>query len=62
VLLERRFSANLNDLVNFDWYHPPYASRHTEEEVRGWCAELGLAIEHLDNGEAGISVVAVREP
>ena len=36
------FSPNLNDLVNFDWYHPPYASRHTEAEVRGWCDELGL--------------------
>jgi SAM-dependent methyltransferase/uncharacterized protein YbaR (Trm112 family) len=54
------FSPNLNDLVNFDWYHPPYASRHTEEEVRGWCDELGLTVEHLDNGDAGISVVAVR--
>lgn len=50
------FSPNLNDLVNFDWYHPPYASRHVEEEVRGWCDELGLAIEHLDVGDAGISV------
>jgi SAM-dependent methyltransferase len=52
------FSPNLNDLVNFDWYHPPYASRHTEEEVRGWCDELGLTVEHLDNGDAGISVVS----
>jgi SAM-dependent methyltransferase/uncharacterized protein YbaR (Trm112 family) len=56
------FSENLNDLVNFDWYHPPYASRHTEEEVRGWCDGLGLVIEHLDVGNAGISVVAVRRP
>jgi SAM-dependent methyltransferase/uncharacterized protein YbaR (Trm112 family) len=54
------FSENLNDLVNFDWYHPPYASRHTEEEVRGWCDGLGLAIEHIDVGDAGISVVAAR--
>ena len=52
------FSPNLNDLVNFDWYHPPYASRHTEDEVRGWCDELGLAIDHLDVGDAGISVRA----
>jgi len=51
------FSPNLNDLVNFDWYHPPYASRHTEAEVRGWCDELGLAVEHLDVGDAGISVL-----
>jgi SAM-dependent methyltransferase/uncharacterized protein YbaR (Trm112 family) len=54
------FSPNLNDLVNFDWYHPPYASRHTEQEVRDWCAELGLTIEHIDVGDAGISVVARR--
>jgi SAM-dependent methyltransferase/uncharacterized protein YbaR (Trm112 family) len=50
------FSPNLNDLVNFDWYHPPYASRHTEEEVRSWCDDLDLAVEHLDVGDAGISV------
>jgi SAM-dependent methyltransferase/uncharacterized protein YbaR (Trm112 family) len=52
------FSPNLNDLVNFDWYHPPYASRHTEQEVRGWCDSLGLDVEHLDVGDAGISVLA----
>jgi SAM-dependent methyltransferase/uncharacterized protein YbaR (Trm112 family) len=52
------FSPNLNDLVNFDWYHPPYASRHTEDEVRGWCDDLGLKIDHLDVGDAGISVRA----
>jgi SAM-dependent methyltransferase len=52
------FSPNLNDLVNFDWYHPPYASRHTEDEVRGWCDDLGLEVEHLDPGDAGISVRA----
>ncbi len=52
------FSPNLNDLVNFDWYHPPYASRHTEDEVRGWCNDLGLEIDHLDVGDAGISVLA----
>jgi SAM-dependent methyltransferase/uncharacterized protein YbaR (Trm112 family) len=56
------FSPNLNDLVNFDWYHPPYASRHTEEEVRGWCDDLGFAIDHLDVGDAGISVRATRQP
>jgi SAM-dependent methyltransferase/uncharacterized protein YbaR (Trm112 family) len=50
------FSSNLNDLVNFDWYHPPYATRHTEQEVRGWCERLGLTIDHLDVGDAGISV------
>jgi SAM-dependent methyltransferase len=47
-------------LTNFDWYHPVYASRHTEEEVRGWCAEAGLEVLHLDVGDSGISVRAGR--
>ena len=54
------FSEHLNGLVNFDWYHPPYASRHTEEEVRGWCEEASLEVEHLDLGDSGISVLARR--
>jgi SAM-dependent methyltransferase/uncharacterized protein YbaR (Trm112 family) len=54
------FSENLNALVNFDWYHPPFASRHTEEEVRGWCAGSGLEVEHLDVADSGISVLARR--
>lgn len=54
------FSDRLNVLVNFDWYHPPYASRHTEAEVRGWCDAAGLEIEHLDLCESGISVLARR--
>jgi SAM-dependent methyltransferase len=54
------FSEKLNTLVNFDWYHPPYASRHTEEEVRGWCEGSGLTVERFDVSESGISVRAAR--
>jgi hypothetical protein len=54
------FSPNLNALVNYDWYHPPYASRHTPEEVEAWCAENALAVERLDVSDAGISVLARR--
>jgi ubiquinone/menaquinone biosynthesis C-methylase UbiE/uncharacterized protein YbaR (Trm112 family) len=50
----------LNVLTNFDWYHPPYASRHTPEEVRGWCADAGLEVVHLDVVESGISVRAAK--
>ena len=49
-----------SDLVNFDWYHPPYASRHTKEEVLGWCRDAGLEVLHLDVIESGISVRAER--
>ncbi len=46
--------------VNFDWYHPRYAHRHTEEEVRGWCAESGLTVTHFDAQESGFTVRASR--
>jgi SAM-dependent methyltransferase/uncharacterized protein YbaR (Trm112 family) len=50
----------ISNLVNFDWYHPPYASRHTEDEVLGWCRDADLEIIHLDVIESGISVRAAR--
>lgn len=51
---------NSNVVTNFDWYHPKHAHRHTEEEVRRWCEEEKLSIEHLDAQESGISVRAQR--
>ena len=47
-------------MTNFDWYHPPHASRHTAAEVRGWCREAGLEVAHLSEIESGISVRARR--
>lgn len=44
--------------INFDWYAPRNAHRQTEEEVRAWCKEFGLEIEHEDIQEAGITIVA----
>jgi SAM-dependent methyltransferase len=46
--------------VNFDWYHPRYAHRHTPEEVRGWLGPLGLRDEHFHVSGSGIAVVAVK--
>jgi SAM-dependent methyltransferase/uncharacterized protein YbaR (Trm112 family) len=50
----------LSSMVNFDWYHPPYASRHTEPELREWAAEAGLEVTHVDVIESGISIKARR--
>jgi len=47
-------------MTNFDWYHPPSASRHTEQEVRAWCMSAGLAVVHLGTTLSGISVRARR--
>jgi len=52
------FDENLH--VNFDWYHPRYAHRHTEEEVRSWCVEAKLEIVHFDAQESGYTVRAVK--
>lgn len=54
------FSLEENNHVNFDWYHPRYAHRHTEDEVRGWCEEAGLSIVHFDAQESGFTVRAVK--
>ena len=47
-------------MVNYDWYSPVYRSRHSEEEVLGWCSDAGLEVVHLDVIESGISVRARR--
>lgn len=44
--------------INFDWYAPKNAHRHSPEEVRAWCADLGLSIEHERVEEAGITIIA----
>jgi arsenite methyltransferase len=44
--------------LNFDWYAPKNAHRHTVEEVRGWCERLALAVEREHVEEAGITMIA----
>lgn len=46
--------------INFDWYAPKNAHRQSAEEVRAWCADLGLDIERERVEEAGITIVARR--
>jgi SAM-dependent methyltransferase len=48
-------------MINYDWYSPVYRSRHTEEEVRKWCAEAGLEVVNMNVIESGISVRAERQ-
>ena len=42
--------AEANAAINFDWYHPQLASRHTVEECRAWFDRAGLRVtrEHVD--------------
>jgi arsenite methyltransferase len=45
-----------NNHLNFDWYAPRYAWRHTEDEVRRWFAEAELDVTRLHVHEAGFTV------
>jgi len=54
------FSFEENLHVNFDWYHPKYAHRYTEEQVRGWCTQMKLDIHHFHAAPSGWTVRAVR--
>lgn len=46
--------------INFDWYAPQNAHRHTVEEVRMWCYENDLEIKHEKEELAGITCVAKK--
>jgi SAM-dependent methyltransferase len=46
-----------NAIINFDWYHPRYASRHTPEEVGNWFEQHGLEIQLLNIIPSGIAVL-----
>lgn len=46
--------------INFDWFRPMNCHRHTVEELKQWCDEAGMNIEHIDVQESGITIVAIR--
>lgn len=45
-----------NVLVNYDWYHPQIATRHTLSEIEAWFQAAGLEIEHRCVDFYGITV------
>ena len=44
-----------SNMVNFDWYHPTFCWRHTEQEIKSWCKELNLKIKYLKELESGFA-------
>ena len=53
------FGFNDNAVINYDWYHPQLCSRHTIDEVLGWCADAGLRVVHQCVDHYGITVRSV---
>ena len=46
--------------VNFDWYYPKYAYRHTPSEVRKWYRDSKIKITHFDEIESGLSITGKK--
>jgi len=59
------FWADDNDFhrsvgVNYDWYYPKYAWRHTPKEVKKWHEQEKIRITHFQEIESGISVTGKK--
>jgi arsenite methyltransferase len=61
VFYRPEFSFQEMVFNNFDWFRPFNCHRQTPDEVKKWCQEAGLAIEHMNIQESGITVVAVKQ-
>ena len=56
------FSEKHCDLVNFDWYHPPYAFRYELDELLDWVHDNGLALVRTASTEAQHYIEATTAP
>jgi SAM-dependent methyltransferase len=45
-----------NDAINFDWYGPQLASKHTMQEILSWFEDCELDVTHQLEDEYGITV------
>lgn len=54
------YDFETNVMINFDWYHPRFAWRHTEEELSAWYHAERIEIESLSDVESGIAVLGRR--
>jgi SAM-dependent methyltransferase len=56
------FGDRYSTLVNYDWYHPPYAYRYDLEEVRSWFAASGIEVVDERSIEAQHYLAGVKPP
>jgi ubiquinone/menaquinone biosynthesis C-methylase UbiE len=50
-----------NMIVNFDWYVPEYAHRHTKEEIMEWCRENNIEVIWFHEEESGYTVRGIKK-
>lgn len=58
VVQQPDWSTEQMNSINYGWFAPANAHRHTPEEVRAWCANASMAIEREVVEEAGITIIA----
>ena len=46
--------------VNFDWYYPKFAFRHSPHEVKSWFKLKNLKVTHFQEIESGISITGKK--
>ena len=46
--------------VNFDWYFPKFAYRHSQKEVKTWFKDSKIKITHFRETESGISSTGIK--
>lgn len=51
------FDFETNVMVNFDWYRPTHAYRYTPDDIRGWCEQHAMQIDHIHISPSGISSI-----
>ena len=56
VYWNNMFSRKENNAINYDWYHPQIATRHSLEEVLGWYSDNNLDFRHEFVDHYGITV------
>lgn len=53
-----KWGFDYSNMVNFDWYHPKFAWRHSKNEIKDWCTELKLKIKFIKETDAGYTCLA----
>jgi hypothetical protein len=41
-----------SDVVNFDWYHPPFAYRYERQEIEQWFCDAGVSVDRGESNRA----------
>ena len=49
-----------NAIVNFDWFVPEHAHRHSADEIREWCRKNNIEIIWFNEEESGYAVRGLR--